>query len=93
MTVADPISDLNVFMAAISGVLPTLGAFFIVFLVIMFLAMLMSLVLWVLMLIDLINRDFPKKDDKILWALLLLFTQSIGALLYYFLVKSKDKKK
>lgn len=45
------------------------------------------LILWVLMLIDCIQRDFSKPDDKIVWILVVVLTGWIGALIYYFMVK------
>lgn len=45
------------------------------------------LILWVLMLIDCIQRNFPKPDDKTVWILVVVLTGWIGALIYYFMVK------
>ncbi|MEI6327200.1 MAG: PLD nuclease N-terminal domain-containing protein [Candidatus Roizmanbacteria bacterium] len=44
---------------------------------------------WVWMLIDCIRRDF---NDKLLWVVVLLFGQGLGAILYYFMVKKKAQK-
>ncbi|NBS69517.1 PLDc_N domain-containing protein [bacterium] len=41
------------------------------------------------MLIDCIRRDFT---DKTMWILLLVFLNILGAILYYFMIKRKDKK-
>lgn len=48
-------------------------------------------IFWLWMLIDLLQRK--KMDDKLIWALILIFLNILGAILYYFLVKVKDKKK
>lgn len=48
-------------------------------------------IFWLLMLIDCIKRDFPGANDKIMWILLLIFTQIIGAIIYYFVIKRKAK--
>lgn len=44
------------------------------------------------MLINAIRRKFKEKNEKILWILAILFSNCIGAILYYFLVYKKDKK-
>ncbi len=48
-------------------------------------------ILWILMLIDLVKRDFKKKDEKIIWVLLLTLTGVVGAIVYYFVVKKSGK--
>lgn len=49
-----------------------------------------STVIWVIMLVDVVKRDFPNQNDKIVWVILLIFTQFLGAIIYYFLIKAKD---
>lgn len=48
----------------------------------------LSVVFWLLMLIDCLQRDF---EDKLVWVLVLLFLTLLGAILYYFLVKRKER--
>lgn len=43
---------------------------------------------WLWMLIDCLSRK--KFEDKLVWVIVLLFLNVIGAILYYILVKSKD---
>lgn len=50
-------------------------------------------IFWILMIVDCIQRKFKEDSEKIIWILVLLFTGIVGALIYYFLVKSKGKKK
>lgn len=50
-------------------------------------------VFWILMLIDCLKRKYKENLDKIVWVIVIVFTQIIGALIYYFVVKVKDKKK
>lgn len=50
-------------------------------------------VFWISMLIDSIKRKYKEDSDKIVWVLVIIFTGIIGALIYYFIVKTKDKKK
>ncbi|MFH2105021.1 MAG: PLDc N-terminal domain-containing protein [Parcubacteria group bacterium] len=49
-----------------------------------------GIIIWILMLIDCVKRDFPNKDDKLVWILVIALTSWIGALIYYFVVKRKE---
>jgi hypothetical protein len=44
------------------------------------------------MLIDCIKREFKKSDEKIVWVLVIILTQIIGAFIYYLIVKQKEDK-
>ncbi|TES93798.1 MAG: PLDc_N domain-containing protein [Candidatus Cloacimonadota bacterium] len=53
--------------------------------------------LWIWMLIDCIKReekDFPSmgENTKLIWILIVVLTQWIGAIIYYFMVKQKMDK-
>ncbi len=50
-------------------------------------------VFWIWMLVDCVKRNFEKDDEKIIWILVIVLTQVIGAIIYYFVVKRKDKNK
>ncbi len=56
-----------------------------------------SSIFWVLMLIDLLERDFKNKKDETTWLIVLLLTGVIGAIVYYAKVKrlksSNDKQR
>ena len=52
-----------------------------------------AVVFWIVMIVDVIQRKFPKKDDKTLWILIVVLAGVIGAIVYYFMVKKKEKKK
>ena len=41
-------------------------------------------VFWIIELIDVARREFPDPNTKILWVLVILFTHTIGAIIYYF---------
>jgi predicted PurR-regulated permease PerM len=43
---------------------------------------------WVWMLVDCLSRK--RFEDKLVWVIVLLFLNVVGAVLYYILVKSKD---
>ena len=58
--------------------------FFILFVVVFLFAF------WIWMLIDCLQRK--KFEDKLVWVLVLILLNVIGAILYYLLVKSKGKR-
>ena len=45
-------------------------------------------IFWIWMLVDCLQRRFK---DKLIWVIVLIFTHLLGAILYYFLVKSKKR--
>jgi hypothetical protein len=52
---------------------------------------------WIFMLFDCLQRnadDFPRTGDheKLIWMLVLIFLNFIGAIMYYFLVRMQDKR-
>ena len=47
-------------------------------------------VLWIVMLIDAVKREYPHENDKLLWVLVIVFAGLIGAVIYYFVVKAED---
>lgn len=63
-----------------------------IFMIVMFTIGIFALVFWILMLIDVIKRDFKQENDKIMWVLIVVLTGIIGALIYYFIVKRENKK-
>jgi hypothetical protein len=44
---------------------------------------------WIWMLIDAIKRKFKEDNEKLIWILVLLFANWLGAIIYYFAVKRK----
>jgi len=50
-------------------------------------------IFWLSMLINCMKRKFKESSDKIAWILVIIFLGIIGALVYYFIVKTKDKRK
>ena len=55
-------------------------------------AMIAAMVFWILMIVDVVKRDFPKQDDKTVWILIVILAGIIGAIIYYFMIKRKDQK-
>jgi len=62
------------------------------FFALIFLSVIGSFVFWVWMLVDCIRRKYAKDDEKLIWVLIIVFAQIIGAIIYYFVIKRKDKK-
>lgn len=48
-------------------------------------------VFWILMIVDVVQRKFKESNEQIVWALVIIFAGIIGALIYYFIVKRKNK--
>ena len=82
---------LAVFYAFYFGMMGLFGLFYCLW----FLVIIVIFILWLWMLIDCLKREnFRSENDKLLWAIIIVFAHGIGALLYYFLVKRKlDKEK
>jgi len=49
------------------------------------------LVFWIFMLLDALKRKFSKEGDKTIWMLLIILSGILGAIIYYFMIKRKDK--
>ena len=48
-------------------------------------------IFWILMIIDAATRKFKNDTDKVVWILIIVFLQIIGAIIYYFVIKKPDK--
>ena len=57
-----------------------------------FALMIAAMVFWIVMLVDAVKRDFPKPDEKTVWVILIALVGVIAAIIYYFMIKRKDKK-
>jgi len=69
-----------------------IGILFSLIWLIFFAAIVGGIVFWILMIVDVVKREFPKQDDKTIWILIVVLTGIIGAIIYYFMIKRKDKK-
>ena len=79
--------------AAVAGFV---GIFFLVWLLFMFLFLVtgvLGTIFWIFMIVDCAKREFKTDNDKVVWIILLALTHVLGATIYYFVVKRKDKKK
>lgn len=61
------------------------GSFLVIFALVIW-----ALVFWIMMIVHLTKH---KVEDKVVWAILMVFTGIVGALVYYFVVKRKFNKK
>ena len=49
-------------------------------------------VLWVVALIDILRGEFRNQNDKLIWSLVVLFGNFIGAILYFFIGRTQKIK-
>lgn len=49
-------------------------------------------IFWILMIIDCARRDFKNDVEKIIWILVIVFMQWIGALVYLLVVRMSNPK-
>lgn len=50
-------------------------------------------ILWVWMLVDCAKREFKNENDKLLWILVIVLANTVGAIVYYFIIKREQDKK
>ena len=70
------------------------GLFFVFFYCLMFFFIILSTIFWVWMLVDAVRREdnefpSPSANQKFMWVLILIFSHSIGSIIYYFMVYKK----
>lgn len=68
------------------------GAFFFIMIFIIVVVSILAMVFWIFMLVDAAKRKFSNENDKIIWILVIVLAGIIGAIIYYFVIKVKDKK-
>lgn len=91
---ADPSFLALPFLALSNGVFCGFWCIWGLIYIIMFLAVIVGGIFWVFMLIDVIKRqdsEFPTSgsDQKTMWLLIVVLTNWLGALIYYFMVYKK----
>ncbi|WP_292487278.1 PLDc N-terminal domain-containing protein [Methanohalobium sp.] len=62
-----------------------------VYILIFFLIGTLATVFWIWMLIDCATKEPSQGNDKVVWIIIIVFTQIIGALIYYFVRRPKRK--
>jgi hypothetical protein len=50
-----------------------------------------SAVFWIIALIDVTRREFKDSNEKLMWVLVILLAQVIGALVYWFVGREKGR--
>ena len=61
--------------------------------VLLIVLLLVATAFWVWMLVDCAKRKFKAENEQLLWILLIVFTGLLGSLIYFFMIKNKNKKK
>ena len=51
-----------------------------------------ALAFWVWMLVDCLKNEKPEGNDKIIWTLVIILTNWIGALIYFFVRRPERKR-
>ena len=82
-----------VFMMFLAGLMFLL---YFLFIILIFVVSIGGTILWIMMIIDVVQRpddQFPDpgENTKLLWVLIVVLTGFIGAGIYYFMVKKKMK--
>ncbi len=82
-------------MNVVSPLETLIGIFFTAMFVIVPLLGLALLIFWLWMLIDCLRNEPSDGNDKIVWVLVIIFTNWIGALIYYFVRRPErpDRKR
>lgn len=71
-----------------SHILKIMGHFFLIAIPFM----LLLPIFWIWMLIDCAKRNFAGPNDKVIWILIIIFAGMLGAIIYYFVVKRRNKR-
>jgi uncharacterized BrkB/YihY/UPF0761 family membrane protein len=76
--------------AVAGGVIASIfGLFFLVWLFLMIAGILLT-IFWIFMIVDVAKRKFKNENDRIVWILVVVLANWIGAVVYYFVVKNKS---
>lgn len=65
----------------------------IIFILGLFAAIALMFLFWILMIIDAAKREFKDPNERVVWVLILVFLQILGAVIYYFIIKRPAKQK
>lgn len=82
-------------MANAAAVAGTAIAGIFLFLILIWLAIIVGMILlmifWIFMIVDVAKRKFKEENDKIVWILVVILANWIGATIYYFVIKRPNK--
>jgi hypothetical protein len=65
---------------------------YLLFILFMLLISVGGTILWIWMLVDCLSNEPSEGNDKIIWALVIIFTHALGGLLYYFIRRPERKR-
>ena len=51
----------------------------------------LAFIFWIYMIVDAAQRKFKQPNDQIVWILVIVLAQIVGAIIYYFVIKKPDK--
>lgn len=80
-------------MNSLTDLIRFLLGFFLLFMLLVMAIGIALAVFWIWMIIDCAKRKFKKEDEKIVWIIVIVLLNVLGATIYYFAVKFQDKKK
>jgi hypothetical protein len=70
-------------------------AWFIIFFILIFFLVvilaILALIFWIFMIVDCAKRKFKDENEKVVWIIVIVFANWIGALIYYFVVKRPNR--
>lgn len=82
----------GVLLAGISGIFGLIWIAWFMFILIFVAAIFSLIIFWIFMIVDVLKRDFEKEDEKTMWMLVVFLASWLGSIVYYVMIKSKDKK-
>jgi len=65
------------------------GLFFLVWIFMMIIGLLLT-IFWIFMIVDVAKRKFKNENDRLVWILVVVLANWIGAAVYYFVIKRKS---
>jgi hypothetical protein len=71
----------------VASVVSIVGILIILFWLVFVAAFIGAMVFWIMMIVDVAKRQFPKPDDKTLWVLVVVLAGIVGAIIYYVIIK------
>jgi len=78
--------------AAAGALAAGMGLLMLLFWLLMMAAMVGVMVFWVIAIIDVVKREFPGENDKLVWILVVILAGWIGALIYWFVGRQKGTR-
>jgi len=76
---------------AIAGAVLGFFLLFLIMPIFVFAIIILSLIFWIFMIVDVVQRKFKNENDQVLWILVVILAGIIGAIIYYFMIKSPNK--